>query len=456
MAELDLSRPRQLHIVGVGGTGMSAIATALAAMGHHVTGSDIKSSAGFERLRSLGVTTFVGHDASHLAGAEVVTVSTAIPPNNLEVVEAQRRGIPVLRRAETLSAITAARPTISIAGTHGKTTTASMLALVLLEGGLRPSYIIGGDINEVGAGAAWGEGPWLVVEADESDGTFLELHTSLAVLTSVAPDHLEHYGSMATLENAFARFLDGAGAGRIVCADDAVALRLGREGGALTYGTSAEADYRITDVSTARSSSRFTLVTGGTGLGEVRLAVPGVHNARNACGALAVALSIDVPFEVARRALGRYGGVARRFEFRGERGGVTYVDDYAHLPGEVASTLEAAAAGGWNRIIAVFQPHRYSRTATIWAEFADAFVGADRLVITEIYAAGEAPRPGVSGRLILEAVLNAHPEQAAVFLPGRQEVVDYLKKILQPGDLCLTLGAGDLTVVPDELMAETA
>jgi UDP-N-acetylmuramate--alanine ligase len=188
----------------------------------------------------------------------------------------------------------------------------------------------------------------------------------------------------------------------------------------------------------------------------VRLAVPGVHNARNACGALAVALGIDVPFDAARRALGRYGGVARRFEFRGERHGVTYVDDYAHLPGEVASTLDAAAAGGWSRIIAVFQPHRYSRTATIWAEFADAFVGADRLVITEIYAAGEPPRPGVSGRLILEAVLNAHPEQAAVFLPGRQEVVDYLKNVLQPGDLCLTLGAGDLTVVPDELMAEPA
>lgn len=456
MAELDLSRPRRIHIVGVGGTGMSAIATALAAMGHHVTGSDIKSSAGFERLRSLGVTTFVGHDANNLAGAEVVTVSTAIPPNNLELVEAQGRGIPILRRAETLAAITAARPTISLAGTHGKTTTASMLTLVLMEAGLRPSYIIGGDINEVGAGAAWGEGPWLVVEADESDGTFLELHTSLAVLTSVAPDHLEHYGSMAALEDAFARFLHGAGAGRIVCADDAVALRLGRDAGAVTYGTSPEADYRITDVSTARSSSRFTLVAGGTGLGEVRLAVPGVHNARNACGALAVALGIDVPFEAARRALGRYGGVARRFEFRGERQGVTYVDDYAHLPGEVASTLGAAAEGGWNRIVAVFQPHRYSRTATIWAEFADAFIGADRLVITEIYAAGEAPRPGVSGRLIFEAVLNAHPEQSAVFLPGLREVVDYLKRVLQPGDLCLTLGAGDLTVVPDELMAEPA
>jgi UDP-N-acetylmuramate--alanine ligase len=261
---------------------------------------------------------------------------------------------------------------------------------------------------------------------------------------------------MATLQEAFARFLKGAGAGRIVCADDSTALRLGREVGAVTYGTLAEADYRIADLRTERSNSRFTLVSRGTSLGEVRLAVPGVHNARNACGALAVALGIDVPFATARRALGRYGGVARRFEFRGERHGVTYVDDYAHLPGEVVATLEAAANGGWSRIVAVFQPHRYSRTATIWADFADAFVGADRLVITEVYAAGEAPRPGVSGRLILEAVLKAHPEQAAVFLPGRQEVVDYLRRVLQPGDLCLTLGAGDLTVIPDELLADPA
>ena len=454
MGELDLSTPRRIHVVGVGGTGMSAIATALVAMGHQVTGSDIKASAGFERLRSLGVTTFVGHDVSNLANAEVVTVSTAIPANNLEVVEAERRGIAVLRRAETLSAITAARRTISIAGTHGKTTTASMLTLVLMEAGRRPSYIIGGDINEVGGGAAWGEGPWLVVEADESDGTFLELHTALAVLTSVAPDHLEHYGSMATLEAAFRQFVIGAEAGRIVCADDPIAARLAHEVDAVTYGSSPRADYRIVGVRTARSSSRFTLVARGRNLGEVRLAVPGLHNARNACGALAASLTIDVPFAAARQALRRYGGVARRFEFRGERNGVTYVDDYAHLPGEVAAVLSAAAEGGWTRIIAVFQPHRYSRTATLWRDFADAFVGADLVIITDIYSAGEAPRPGVSGRLILEAVRAAHPEQAAMFLPGRGEVVEYLRTVLRPGDLCLTLGAGDLTVVPDELLTE--
>jgi UDP-N-acetylmuramate--alanine ligase len=453
--ELDLTRPRRIHVVGVGGTGMSAIATALAAMGHRVTGSDIKSSASLERLRSLGVTAFVGHDVSNLADAEVVTTSAAIPANNLEVVEAERRGIPLLRRAETLAAITATRRTISIAGTHGKTTTSSMLTLVLTEAGLRPSFIIGGDINEVGGGAAWGEGAWLVVEADESDGTFLELHTELAVLTSVAADHLEYYGSMASLEAAFAEFLARARGRRIVCTDDATAARLGREAGALTYGTSSGADYQMIDITTERSSSRFTLVADGINLGEVRLAVPGRHNARNACGALVTGLTLGVPFDIASRALGRYGGVARRFEFRGERGGVTFVDDYAHIPDEVAAAVAAARDGGWRRIIAVFQPHRYSRTATLWQDFADAFVGADVVIITDVYAAGEAPRPGVSGRLIFDAVRGAHPERPVTFLRGRREVVDYLKTALQPGDLCLTLGAGDLTLLPDALLAES-
>ncbi|HSS08746.1 MAG TPA: Mur ligase family protein, partial [Acidimicrobiales bacterium] len=325
-----------------------------------------------------------------------------------------------------------------------------------MEAELRPSFIIGGDINEVGGGAAWGEGQWLVVEADESDGTFLELDTELAVVTSVAPDHLEHYGSMEGLEVAFEQFLARARGRRIVSADDPIAARLGREVDAVTYGTSESADYRMVDVRVERSSSRYTLVVNGTRLGEVRLAVPGLYNARNACCALVAGLTIGVPFRTAGRALGRYGGVARRFEFRGERNGVTYVDDYAHLPGEVEAALEAARAGGWKRIIAVFQPHRYSRTATLWQDFGDAFVDADLVIITDVYAAGEAPRPGISGQLILQAVLEAHADRPAIFLPGRRDVIDYLKTTLRPGDLCLTLGAGDLTVLPDELLAEPA
>ena len=450
---LDLSHPRRIHVVGLGGAGMSAIATVLAAMGHQVSGSDLKASAGVERLASLGITAHVGHDAGHVGSADLVAISTAIPATNVEVVEADRRSIPVLSRAAVLAAIAATRPTLAVSGTHGKTTTSSMLALILVEAGLHPSFIIGGDINEVGSGAAWGEGSLLVVEADESDGTFLSLHPQLALVTNVEPDHLDYYGGVAAMEAAFAQFL-ASGTTAVVCADDPTAARLGHEVGAVSYGTSDLADYRMIDISSARSSSRFLVVHDGVELGQFRLAVPGLHNARNACGAIAAAAVIGVPPEPMRRALGRFGGVARRFEFRGERDGVTYVDDYAHLPSEARAALAAAGDGGWDRIVAVFQPHRYSRTAALWRDFGDAFGGADLLVVTDVYGAGEPPRPGVTGRLVFDAVLAAHPGTAGAYVPGRQELVAYLHSVLKPGDLCLSLGAGDLTALPDELQAD--
>jgi UDP-N-acetylmuramate--alanine ligase len=451
---LDLGRPVKIHVVGIGGAGMSAIATVLATMGHRVTGSDLKASAGLERLRSRGVSAVVGHHASNLGDADFVTVSSAIPADNPEVAEAARRGIQVLRRAEALAAITATRRTVAVAGTHGKTTVSSMLALVLVEAGLHPSFIIGGDINEVGSGAAWSDGEWLVVEADESDGTFLHLAPEVAIVTNVEPDHLDFYGDLSHLEDAFSQFLAGAASARIVCADDAAASRLGRQVDATTYGLTHGADYRMTELVTRRSSSQFTAEHAGVPLGRITLAVPGAHNARNACGALVAGLAIGASFDDARRALERYGGVARRFEFRGEGAGVTFVDDYAHLPTEVRAALAAAKDGQWQRVVAVFQPHRYSRTAALWADFADAFVDADVLVVTDIYSAGEAPRPGVSGRLIVDAVAGSHPDQDAVYLASHQELVAHLRRILRPGDFCLTLGAGDLTVLPDELLGE--
>jgi len=452
MAEPDLSRPRRIHVVGIGGAGMSAIATVLAAMGHQVTGSDLRESVGLVRLRSLGVATVVGHDAANLGAAELVTISTAIPPTNPEVVAAGRNGVPVLRRAEMLAAIAATRRTVAIAGTHGKTTTASMAALVLVDAGLHPSFIIGGDINEVGSGAAWGEGEWLIVEADESDGTFLELAPEVAVVTNIEADHLDHYGDLGGLTAAFSRFLTGPARARVVCADDTVAARLGRATGAITYGLSAAADYRMVGLTTSRSSSRFSVEHAGARLGEVTLNVPGVHMATNACGALVTGIAVGASVDAALRALRRYGGVARRFEFRGERDGVTFVDDYAHLPTEVRANLAAAKDGGWQRVVAVFQPHRYSRTASLWQDFADAFVDADVVAITDVYAAGELPRPGVSGRLIVDAVMSAHPGRPVVYVPGRRELLSFLLATLRPGDLCLTLGAGDLTLVPDELL----
>jgi UDP-N-acetylmuramate--alanine ligase len=453
-APLDLGRPLRIHVVGIGGAGMSAIASVLATMGHRVTGSDLKPSAGLERLRSRGVSAVVGHRPDNVGDADFVTISTAIPATNPEVVEARRRGIPVLRRAEALAAVAATRRTVAVAGTHGKTTASSMLALVLVEAGLRPSFIIGGDINEVGSGAAWSDGEWLVVEADESDGTFLHLAPEVALVTNVEPDHLDYYGDVAHLEAAFSEFLVGAAGARIVCADDLVASRLGRSVQATSYGVAAGADYRMTELVTRRSSGQFTVEHDGVPLGMITLAVPGAHNARNACGALVAGLAVGASFDDARRALERYGGVARRFEFRGEGAGVTFVDDYAHLPTEVRAALAAAKDGEWQRVVAVFQPHRYSRTAALWADFANAFVDADVLVVTDIYPAGEAPRPGVSGRLIVDAVAASHPGQDAVYLPGHRQLVAHLRRILQPGDLCLTLGAGDLTVLPDELLGE--
>ncbi len=452
-AALDLSSRRRVHVVGLGGAGMSAIAGVLVSMGHQVSGSDLKPSAALDRLMSLGVAAHVGHLAGQVGDADVVTISTAIPATNVEVAEARRRGIPVVSRADTLAAIAATRRTVAVSGTHGKTTTSSMLALVLVEAGVHPSFIIGGDINEVGSGAAWSDGEWLIVEADESDGTFLALRPEVALVTNVEADHLDHYGSLAAMEEAFGRFV-AAGRVAIVCADDPVAARLGADVGAITYGTAEDAGYRMIDAATARSSSRFTIQHRGESLGEFRLVVPGLHNARNACGAIVAGMTLGIPADAARRALARYGGVARRFEFRGERHGVTYVDDYAHLPSEARAVLAAARAGGWERIVAVFQPHRYSRTAALWRDFADAFTDADLLVVTDIYGAGEAPRPGVSGRLIFDAVAAAHPEAASRYLAGHQELVAYLRASLKPGDLCLSLGAGDLTALPDELLED--
>jgi UDP-N-acetylmuramate--alanine ligase len=462
---LDLGAPRVVHIVGIGGAGMSAIATVLARMGHRVSGSDLRTSAAFDRLGALGVTAVVGHDGANVpADADAVVVSTAIPATNPEVVAATARGIPVLPRAEALRAIVASRTTIAVAGSHGKTTTSSMLALILRAAGRRPSFVIGGDVNEVGTNAAWeDDGDRLVVEADESDGTFLELAPHDVIVTSVLPDHLDHYGSFAALVEAFARFLVQAPGVRVVCVDDPVTAELaarpevGATGAPLvTYGFGAGARYRAEDYEGSRRGSRFTLCCDGAALGAIELPVPGRHNALNATGAAALALELGVDVATVARALGGFGGVARRFQFRGERDGITYVDDYAHLPSDVEAMIRAAREGEWRRVVAVFQPHRYTRTEALWRDFADAFAGADTLVLTDVYAAGEQPRPGVSGRLVLRAVLDAHPAQHVVYLPRRADLVDHVPALARPGDVVLTLGAGDLTTAPDEWLARPA
>tara|TARA_B100000953_G_scaffold157703_1_gene130507 strand:- start:922 stop:2301 length:1380 start_codon:yes stop_codon:yes gene_type:complete len=448
---LDLSVPRRVHVVGVGGAGMSAIAEVLAAMGHDVTGSDLKPSAGLERLEVLGVAVTVGHSAANLGQAELLTRSTAVPDRNPECRAAAEAGIPVLSRADVLTAICAQRSTVAVAGTHGKTTTASMLALVLRQAGVRPSFIIGGDVNEIGTGAAWDSGDLLVVEADESDGTFVRLPRSAAVVTNVEPDHLDHHGGYRELLAAFRRFVEETGGPVIVGVDDPDGAHLVASTDAVGIGTAEGADWRITDVGEAWEGVRFTLTAPDGDRLPLSLPVPGLHNARNAACAAAISRLLGMPPDPIVEGLGNFGGVARRFEHRGSSGGVEFVDDYAHLPTEVRATIAAASSGSWRRLVAVFQPHRYSRTEALWSDFGNAFEGADRIYVTDVYPAGEVPRPGVSGQLIVDAVERAFPGTDIHYIQRREELVVALADDLVAGDLCLTMGAGDLTSVPDEV-----
>jgi len=448
---LDLSVPRRVHVVGVGGAGMSAIAEVLAAMGHDVTGSDLKPSAGLERLEVLGVAVTVGHAAANLGQAELLTRSTAVPDRNPEYRAAAEAGIPVLSRADVLTAICAQRSTVAVAGTHGKTTTASMLALVLRQAGVRPSFIIGGDVNEIGTGAAWDSGDLLVVEADESDGTFVRLPRSAAVVTNVEPDHLDHHGGYRELLAAFRRFVEETGGPVIVGVDDPDGAHLVASTDAAGIGTAEGADWRITDVGEAWEGVRFTLTAPDGDRLPLSLPVPGLHNARNAACAAAISRLLGMPSDPIVEGLGNFGGVARRFEHRGSSGGVEFVDDYAHLPTEVRATIAAASSGSWRRLVAVFQPHRYSRTEALWSDFGNAFEGADRIYVTDVYPAGEVPRPGVSGQLIVDAVERAFPGTDIHYIQRREELVVALADDLVAGDLCLTMGAGDLTSVPDEV-----
>jgi len=450
---LDPSRPRRVHVVGAGGAGMSAIASVLSAMGHVVTGSDLKSSPTLERLAAGGVRVVVGHDAANVADAEVVAVSTAVPEGNPEVREARRRGLVVLSRARALAGIAACRRCVAVSGTHGKTTTTSMLALILIEAGLRPSFLIGGDVNEIGTNAVWDTGEWIVVEADESDGTFLELDPEIAVVTNIEPDHLDYYGDFDHVVEAFDRFLT-ARSGAVVGADDPVAARLGAHHGADLVGSSPGATYRIEDLE-AGDGVTFALRARGEVLGRLALPVTGANIACNAAVAVAASLRVGATFGAAQRALARFAGVARRFESRGEVNGVRFVDDYAHLPTEVAAVIEAARDTAPRRLVVVFQPHRYSRIAALGTQFADSFTGADVVVVTDVFPAGETPRPGVTGRIVADAVRRAHPALDVTYVPGREELRSHVANLLTPGDLCLTLGAGDLTALPDELQVAT-
>jgi UDP-N-acetylmuramate--alanine ligase len=460
MPGLDLRSPRRIHVVGVGGSGMSALALLLREMGHEVSGSDLRESRALERLRVAGVRVGVGHRPDNIPdGTDAVVISTAVPFTNLEVRVAQERGIPVLRRADALRALVATRRTIAVAGSHGKTTTSSMLAVSLLAADWKPSFLIGGEPHEVGTNASRGAGEWLVVEADESDGTFLEIEPEVAIVTNIEPDHLEHYGTFDALVEAFERFVDRLPGVAVLCIDDPIVRRIaGVRPGVVTYGESDDADYRMTGwESGGRVGSRFEVRHGDDRLGEIELAVPGRHNAVNALAAVALASELGAPFAAVAEALRNFGGVARRFHFKGEIDGATLVDDYAHLPAELQATIRTARECGWRRVVAVFQPYRYTRTALMWRDFADAFVDADLLVLTDVNApAAERPQPGVSGRLVLRAVLDAHPALDVVYIPRRSELAERVLALTRPGDVVLTMGVGDVGNLADEMLALAA
>ncbi len=431
---------------------MGAIASVLHAMGHSVTGSDLKDGPVVQRLIASGIPVSVGHEPANVGDAEIVAISTAIPERNPEVRAARDASIPVLRRTEILPAIAATRRTIAVGGTHGKTTTSSMLSLALVEANFHPSFIIGGDVNEIGSGAAWDDGEWFVIEADESDRTFLSLGAEIALITNVEADHLGSYDNdPAALFAAFEQFGRQA-TNCIACVDDEGSARIAAEVGAITYGTSPGADYRMVDIVRSRSSVSFTVVHEGEEMVRIDLPTPGLHNARNAAATVAVANHLGAPPDASARALSRFGGVARRFEFRGEAEGVVFVDDYAHLPTEIKAAIAAAKDGDWERVVCVFQPHRFTRTATLWREFADAFNEADQLVITDVYSAGETPQPGVTGKLIVDSVSTSNPRMPIEWKPLLDAAADWLALNLRPGDLCLTLGAGDLTSLPDRII----
>jgi UDP-N-acetylmuramate--alanine ligase len=448
----DLEAWRSVHLIGIGGAGMSGIAHLLLAKGLAVTGSDLKESRGLSRLRAAGAEVFVGHRADHVRDPDAVIVSSAIPEDNPELRAARAAGIPVVSRAQALAALMRGHRTVAVAGTHGKTTTTSMISVMLSRMGQDPSFVIGGNLNESGSGAGSGQGDVFVAEVDESDGSFLVFQPEIAVVTNIEADHLDHFGDEAAVEAAFAAFARQAGT-VVTCWDDGGVRRaLESETSKLfRYGRGGDVDLRIEGEELAPDGSRSTFAVRGSRI-EIRLGVPGRHNVLNAAAAIGVAALLGMPLEEAARALGSFSGVHRRFERLGTHRGAVVVDDYAHHPTEVAETLLTAGLSGSQRVVAVFQPHRYTRTEAMWRELGESLRGADLIVLTDVYAAGESPIPGVTGKLVVDAAAEAAPGKRIVYLPRRWEIAPFLAREIRDGDLVLTLGAGDITMVGEETL----
>jgi len=458
MNSTKFRRTKKLHFVGIGGSGMSGIAEILLNMGYSVSGSDMADSEVTRHLEKLGATIAFGHDAKNVGDAEVVVISSAIKPQNPEVVEAKSRFIPVIPRAEMLAELMRMKHAIAIAGAHGKTTTTSMIAVTLTKGGIDPTIIIGGRVDRFGSGAKLGKGDFLVAEADESDGSFLKLYPTIAVVTNIDAEHLDHYGSFENLKNAFVEFINKTpfyGAS-ILCLDDQhiqemipkVEKRL------LTFGINSTADVTARDIKFSQLTSSFTVAFKGEEVGRVTINMPGIHNVCNALAAMAVGFELDMKVEDIISSLDGFAGIDRRCQVIGEVNGVLIVDDYGHHPNEILATLRSIKEGfGNRRLIVAFQPHRFSRTKDHLGEFHTAFYDADELIVTEIYAASEAPIEGITGELISKGALE-HGVKGAQFIPDLDGVVESLCEMAKEDDIILTLGAGNISTVGKRVLAK--
>jgi len=448
---------QQIHFVGIGGVGMSGIAEVLLNMGYRITGSDARLSEAVERLGRLGAKVFTGHQPSHVEGAHVVVYSSAVARDNVEVQVARQRGIPVIPRAEMLAELMRMKYGIAIAGTHGKTTTTSIVAAVLGAAGLDPTVVVGGRVHGLGTNAHLGRGEFLVAEADESDGSFLKLSPTIAVVTTVDAEHLDHYADLDAISAAFLQFVNKVpfyGAA-VVCLDEPNIQRLipDIEKRVISYGLESGADLTARRLAFSGLNAQFEVLQRGRVLGPASLQVPGRHNVLNALAAIAVGLDLEVPFERIQTALAGFAGVQRRFQIRGEAHGVLVVDDYGHHPAEIRATLAAAKAGFDRRVLTVFQPHRYTRTYHLRREFLTAFYQSDVLIVMDIYPAGEPPIPGVHARDLADGIA-AHGHREVIYLDGdREGIVRYLCESTRPGDLVLTLGAGDVGQLGGEFLA---
>ena len=446
---------QHIHFVGIGGIGMSGIAEVLLNLGYHISGSDVKETEVTRRLQALGCEIFYGHRKENVREADVVVISSAIRQGNPEIEVAEQRLIPVIPRAEMLAELMRMKIGIAIAGTHGKTTTTSLIATVLAAGGLDPTVVIGGRLNSIGSNARLGQGDFLVAEADESDGSFLKLMPTIAVVTNIDPEHLDYYHGIEEIKEAFLSFLNkipfyGLA---VLCLDhpniQSLIPRLKKR--FTTYGLTTQADFQAKEIVFEGLSATFDALHHQKEIGRLKLQMPGLHNVYNALATLATAFELDIPFEVVQETLRDFSGIQRRFQIKGEKNGILIVDDYGHHPVEIVATLRAARTGWGRRIVAVFQPHRYTRTQALFQDFMTAFNDANVLILTDIYPAGEDRIEGVEAKALYEGIRD-YGHKDVTYIADKKEIVNHLLRIITPGDVVITMGAGDIWQVSEELV----